>query len=209
MYFSGSTRQFFTRPDLFGVMFNTAARTGLQYEALESGSKFMVDNGVFSGLWAEEKWRDGLKKFLPYSHNCKAVIIPDAIGDWRETLARFELYYAEVKALGLPVAYATQDGQPLDLVPWDRIDVLFIGGSNYHKRGKEAELLALEAKRRGIWVHVGRVSSIFAARKYWPWADSYDGTTFRFEPDKKEEKLIPQMEIFFNETNRAHQFKLL
>jgi len=34
MYFSGSTRQFFKRPDLFGVMFNAMQSTGKRDKAL-------------------------------------------------------------------------------------------------------------------------------------------------------------------------------
>lgn len=221
MYFSGSTRQFFKRPDLFGVMFNTYQTTGKRKKALDSGCQFMVDNGIFSNKFVPIEWYTTLVNvYLPYRENCKAVIIPDYLyylgknkvrGDWQKTLKRFYLFYSYVKYHGFRIAFVTQDGQPVELIPWDKIDVLFIGGSNYHKRGKEAELLALEAKRRGIWVHVGRVSSVKTARRLWGWADSYDGTTFVFEPDKKEESLIPQFEDYFNEDDKMkyHQYKLL
>lgn len=220
IYLSGSTRQFFKRPDLFGVMFNTAQSTGKRDEALKAGCHFMVDNGIFSNLWTELEWLISLIYYYwPYRHNCLGVIIPDYLyylpngvrGDWQKTLERFYLYHKAVKRLGFKIAFATQDGQPIELVPWNDIDVLFIGGSNDHKRGKEAELLALEAKRRGIWVHVGRVSSVSKMRKLWSWADSYDGTTFRFKPDDKERELIPQIETYFKDDNkmRYHQYKLL
>jgi hypothetical protein len=218
MYFSATTRQFFKRPDLFGVMFNTAQRTGKQSEALEADCKFMVDNGIFSNKWDEKHWLTELVYwFLPYRDNCYGVIIPDYLyyledntvrGDWQRTLDRFFIYQPVIKRLGFRTAFATQDGMPLDLVPWENFNTLFIGGSNYHKRGVEAEILALEAKKRGKWVHVGRVSSVGKMKQIWYWADSYDGTTFRFAPDDKEEKLIPQMERFFNREKDIIQRKM-
>lgn len=220
MYLSGSTRQFFKRPDLFGVMFNTAQRCGKQQEALEASCKFMIDNGIFSNLWQEREWLIALYDFLKFRENCLGCIIPDFLhylpnkqvrGDWQKTLERFYLYQPVVKRLSFPVALASQDGMPLEEVPWHMFDVLFIGGSNDHKRGIEAETLALEAKKRGKWVHVGRVSSVSKMRKLWSWADSWDGTTFRFQPDKKEESLVPQIEKFFQDKDRMrlHQYKLL
>lgn len=215
MYLSGSTRQFFKRPDLFGCMFNTTTRCGKQTEALEAGCRYMIDNGIFSNLWNERDWLIALINFLPFRDNCLGCIIPDFLyyspirGDWQKTLERFYLYHKAVKRLGFKIAFATQDGQPINLVPWPHIDVLFIGGSNDHKRGLEAETLALEAKRLGKWVHVGRVSSVGSMRKFWGWADSYDGTTFKFAPDDKEEDLIPKMNKYFNEQDKTFQYKLI
>lgn len=218
MYFSGSTRQFFKRPDLFGVMFNTAQRTGKQRQALESNCPFMVDNGIYSNKWILREWLTELVYwFLPFRDNCYGVVIPDFLyylkdgsvrGDWKKTLERFHKYQPPVKRLGFKIAFATQDGMPLELMPWDKFDTLFVGGSNYHKRGLEAETLALEAKKRGKWVHIGRVSSVSKMQQIWPWADSYDGTTFKFAPDDKEEKLIPQMDKFFNRTENIIQRKM-
>lgn len=218
MYLSASTRQFFKRPDLFGVMFNTVKSTAKRDKALKAGCKFMVDNGIFSNLWTEREWLINLIfLYWPYRQNCLGVIIPDFLhylgknqvrGDWQKTLERFYLYHNAVKRLGFKIAFATQDGQPVDLVPWNDIDVLFIGGSNEHKRGKEAEVLALEAKSRSKWVHVGRVSSVGSMKKYWGWADSWDGTTFKFEPDSREEKYIPEMDKYFNLDERPFQYKL-
>lgn len=217
MYFSGSTRQFFKRPDLFGVMFNTAASTGKQQEALEAACKYIIDNGIYSNKWIEQEWLIALLDFLPFRENCVGVIVPDFLyheadnkvrGDWKKTLDRFYLYQPVIERFGFPVALATQDGLKPEHVPWDMFSVLFIGGSNYHKRGKEAEILALEAKRRNKWVHVGRVSSVSAMRKLWPWANSYDGTTFIFGPDKKEEKYIPQLEDFFSKDRNGMLYQL-
>jgi len=114
----------------------------------------------------------------PLPQNCIGIIVPDAPYNASQTLARFLRYRAIPEALGYRLAFATQDGMTPDMVPWSLFDAHFIGGSNAHKRGYEAEILATEAKRRGKWVHVGRVSSPDSWGKYWTWADSFDGTTF-------------------------------
>lgn len=221
MYFSGSTRQFFNRPDLFGVMFNISFKMTKGIDALEQGCNFFIDNGIYANKFNPVLWYSELvSTYLPYKHNCYGVIIPDYLyylpnkqvrGDWQKTLKRFYLFYPYAKYHGFKIAYASQDGQPVDLVPWDKIDVLFIGGSDYHKRGLEAEKLALKAKQLGKHVHVGRVSSVSAIKKYFGWADSWDGTTFIYEPDKKEEKLIPQFEKYLNSKdyqNKNYQSKM-
>jgi hypothetical protein len=60
---------------------------------------------------------------------------------------------------------------------WPRIDALFIGGSTDWKLGPAARTLVREAKRRGLWVHMGRVNSLkriaYAAEIG---CDSIDGT---------------------------------
>lgn len=221
MYFSGSTRQFFKRPDLFGVMFNTSFKMTKGIEALNQDCKFFIDNGVYANKFNPIQWYQELATtYLPYKHNCYGVIIPDYLeylpnkqvkGDWQKTLKRFYLFYPFAKYHGYKIAFASQDGQPVDLVPWNKIDVLFIGGSNHHKRGIEAQNLALEARKQKKWVHVGRVSSVNAIIRHFGWADSWDGTTFIYEPDVKEKKLIPQFEKYLNSKsykNKDYQTKL-
>lgn len=60
----------------------------------------------------------------------------------------------------------------------------FIGGSTAWKLGPHARRLVADAKRRGKWVHMGRVNSL----KRFRYAaaigcDSCDGTYLRFGPD--------------------------
>jgi hypothetical protein len=64
------------------------------------------------------------------------------------------------------------------------MDVLFIGGDTEWKLGPVASDLAAQAKRRGKWVHMGRVNS----EKRLRYADaigcdSADGTYLTFGPD--------------------------
>lgn len=180
MYLSAKTDQFFERPDLYGCMFSYR-KTGGQNAALKAGCVWMLDNGAFTDNFRFTEWVYQLALMRPYRQNCIGIVTPDKPRDAAETLRRFRQYRAIPEALGYPVAFATQDGMTPGMIPWSLIDVLFIGGSDAHKRGPEAEALAREARRRGLWVHVGRVSSMDTAARYWTWADSFDGTTFCFD----------------------------
>ena len=163
-------------------MFNTGKPTGGQNAALAAGCKFAIDNGAFSGQFTEERWLSGLARFAPYVDNCLFAIVPDVVFNWEATRERFDKYYRQVARMGFPVAYATQNGQPSAEVPWESIGALFIDGDHNHKRNGEAQLLAQEARRRGKWVHVGRVSSGWRIIKNFLWCDSCDGTTFKYSP---------------------------
>jgi hypothetical protein len=107
------------------------------------------------------------------------VTAPDVVGNAPATLALFATWRPILEAAGLPIAFVAQDGQESWPVPWDAIHCLFIGGSTSWKEGRYAAGLIAEAKRQGIWVHIGRVNTrrrerYFAALR----ADSFDGTKY-------------------------------
>lgn len=181
MYLSGRTRQFFINPSLYGCMFNSAKTTGREWDALEVGCKWAFDNGAFSDKFDFNQWIIKLVNRLPYRENCICVVIPDVPYNHEATRKKFYRYADFARALGYPVAFASQNGATPNNVPWDDFDVLFIGGDDNHKRGHEARELINEAKRRGMWVHVGRASTGDAIGQYWPDCDSWDGTTFTRE----------------------------
>ena len=84
------------------------------------------------------------------------------------------------------MAYVGQDEAEDHDLPWGRLQALFIGGSTAWKESSASRDLCHEAKRRGKWVHVGRVNTkrrveIARAMK----ADSIDGTAFSRWPDTK------------------------
>jgi hypothetical protein len=180
MYFSGKTQQFFERPDIFGCMFSYR-KTGGQDAALKAGCKWMLDNGAYTGNFDFRQWIYQLAIMRPFRQNCIGIITPDVPYNAPETLERFRRYRAIPEAFGYSLALATQNGMTPEMLPWGLFDVLFVGGNDEHKRGPEAEKLAKEAKQRGLWIHVGRVSSAEAIARYWTWADSFDGTTFVFD----------------------------
>lgn len=71
-----------------------------------------------------------------------------------------------------------QDGSERKPPPWTELDALFIGGSTAWKESSHAAALCIEARRRGKWVHVGRVNTVRRLRKFDGIADSIDGTKF-------------------------------
>lgn len=145
-------------------------------------ASWMLDNGAFQKKgFILDDWIKRITNLLPYLDTCIGVVTPDVVGDYKATLERFYLYRNTIKELGYPVAFVTQDGLTSRETPWDKFEVLFIGGSDKHKLGKEASLLIMEAKDRGKWVHVGRVNSYSRVLKFWM-ADSWDGTHLSFEP---------------------------
>lgn len=122
------------------------------------------------------------------------VVVPDVVGDWRATRARFDVWAPEVEALGLPLAYVAQDGQPWRALPIGRIACLFVGGSTAYKESEAARDLARACKVHGVRVHVGRVNTERRLRLFdglglhpdgYPMAiDSCDGTQFSMYPDR-------------------------
>lgn len=183
------------------------------------GSMWIADNGKFSpkrainGIpWDEAGWWNFLKKYAHRADHCLFATAPDVVhfvdgaprGDAAATLIESAKWYDKIRELGYPVALVAQDGlDPAD-VPWDKIDAIFIGGSDDYKVGSpppgrvrplklDGTPLGIpgcigviqEAKRRGKWVHIGRVNSraryLFARMVG---ADSVDGTYITRGPDK-------------------------
>jgi hypothetical protein len=118
------------------------------------------------------------------AESCLFATAPDVVGDAAATLALSAPMFARIRALGYPVALVAQDGLERLNIPWNDFDVLFIGGSTGWKLGEAAHELADEAKRRGKWLHMGRVNSLRRMRlAHAMGCDSVDGTFLRFGPD--------------------------
>jgi hypothetical protein len=140
-----------------------------------AGIPWAADNEAYVGF--DE---DGYRRMihgLPGIPGCLFVVAPDIVADWEHTRYRFAKWLPELR--GLPLAYVAQDDQPPGRVPWDAIVCLFVGGTTAYKLSSEAEQLVREAKRRGLWVHMGRVNS----RRRFHYAraigcDSVDGSQF-------------------------------
>lgn len=114
---------------------------------------------------------------------CRFATAPDVVADARATLDRFGAWSMVIRELGFPVALVGQDGLECLTCPRDKLDTLFIGGSDGWKLGEAAAWLLLEAKRRGKWTHVGRVNSFYRIDKLRVKPDSIDGTHLTKRPD--------------------------
>lgn len=170
------------------------AMTGpYQGNHLPQGVPWGADNGKFAHDGPRQHWL-GHKRWLAWLAKraewygpalCRFAVAPDVPFDAAGTLAESRPHLASIRALGLPAAFAAQDGCEHLGIPWDEFDVLFLAGSTEWKLGEVARRLTGQAHERGMWVHMGRVNSrkrLTRARTFG--CDSVDGTYLRWGPDK-------------------------
>lgn len=159
--------------------------TPAEWRSPSNAKVWAADNGCFGACYpGDVGWVAWLRKHAGIAGRCLFATAPDVVGDAAATLARSAPHLAVIRALGYPAALVAQDGLEHLVVPWDDFDALFIGGSTEWKLSREAAGLAVEAKRRGKHLHMGRVNS----RRRWSYAehlgcDSVDGTFLAFGPD--------------------------
>jgi hypothetical protein len=142
----------------------------------DPGQVWAADNGAFSGF-DETAFLRMLDRLEPWRETCLFVACPDVVGSHTLTLDLFEVWAPRLQKW--PLALVAQDGLTPEAVPWNKFDALFIGGTTEWKLSPAAALLVREAKRRGKWVHMGRVNTI--RRMVYAnsiGVDSIDGTSF-------------------------------
>ena len=167
--------------------------TPAQGNVIPPGAWYACDNGKFGcdgkgrnwpGL---EEWRYWLERTVTrYGPDlCLWALAPDVPFNAQATLTESLPELAFIRSLGVPAAFAAQNGCEHGLIPWDDLDVLFLAGDTEWKTGPIAERLSREAKARGKQVHMGRVNSRHRLRiAEWFGCDSADGTYLAFGPDK-------------------------
>ncbi len=174
-----------------GMLISPRRRTSAR-EAVELGAVWAADNDCFTGLNRDS--------FIPFLRsiarfpNCRFVTAPDVVANAAATLARFKLWQPTIRYFKLPVALVAQDGLESLPLDWNSFDALFIGGSTKWKLSEAAATLALEAKQRGKWLHMGRVNS----RQRIKYAeslrcDSVDGTGFAMFSRRDIPKALPML----------------
>jgi hypothetical protein len=162
--------------------------TPAQGNVIPDGAVYACDNGKFGKGWpGEQRWFEWLcntvDRYGP--DRCLWAVAPDVPFDAAGTLAESLPWLAKIRELGIPAAFAAQDGCDQLGVPWDAFDVLFIAGSTEWKIGPVAERLSREAKTRGKQVHMGRVNSrLRLGIAEWFGCESCDGTYLAFGPVK-------------------------
>lgn len=176
----------------FGIMAAANRQIGGLFDALKTGCPWMIDNNAFGGNFKESRWLRSLGRMKEFKETCIGVPVPDVVADHAGTLEMFWRYEHAVRSAGYPVAFVSQDGAAPSGVPWDRIDCLFIGGSNEHKLGAEGRRLIEFAKQMGKWVHVGRVNSPKRMRMF-PDCDSCDGTSIAREGGEERIRLANRL----------------
>lgn len=167
--------------------------TPAQGNVIPDGAMYACDNGKFGKGWpGAEAWFEWLMRTVARygADRCLWAVAPDVPFDAAATLDESRPWLPHIRALGIPAAFAAQDGCEHGLIPWDDFDVLFLAGSTDWKIGPVAERLSREAKARGKSVHMGRVNSRQRLRTAeWFGCDTADGTYLAFGPDKNLPKL--------------------
>lgn len=145
-----------------------------------------MDNGCFV-KYVPETIVALLKKYQDVP-NCKFAALPDSLnrdengvihGNHEETLLLAQIWLGTYQRYGYKTAFVLQNGVTLASVPFDSIDAVFVGGDNALKYSEECALIIKEAKRRGKWVHVGRVNSQRRIKYFASLGcDSFDGTGY-------------------------------
>jgi len=136
-----------------------------------AGVPYGLDNGCFTEF-KRTKW---LTQVAEARINRPVfVTLPDIVGDARRTLDLFEHFYDATR--GVPRALVLQDGIGQHSIPWERLDAVFVGGSDNFKNSPESINACKAAKMMGKWVHVGRVNTARRVRDWIGLADSIDGS---------------------------------
>lgn len=136
-----------------------------------SGRPYGLDNGCFK-TFNRKAW----ERLLREAETARPIFVclPDMVGDARRTLDLFEVFDRQCN--GLPKALVLQDGIGQYPIPWEKIEAVFVGGSDQFKISTEAINACRTAKMLDKWVHVGRVNAAARALGWNGLADSIDGS---------------------------------
>lgn len=158
--------------------------------AVELGMPWALDNGCFISYDPPAivrmlvRWRG-----LP---GCTFAVVPDAVGDHDATMLLFRAWIGTYHALSYPPAFVLQNGVTTRAVPWDSSAAVFVGGDTAFKYSDVVREIISEAKRRGKWVHMGRVNSARRIRYAQSiGCDSFDGTGCSIAPRQRIAELLP------------------
>jgi hypothetical protein len=157
------------------------------------GRVWAADTGCFNSpaKYTDAGYLAWLAQRAMTNTRCLFATAPDVVGDALATWERSRHMLPRIRALGYRAALVAQDGIEDTDIPWDAFDVLFVGGTTEWKLSEQAIGVMAEAKRRGKWVHAGRVNSLRRLRlMQHAGADSADGTFVAFGPDVN----IPRMQ---------------
>jgi hypothetical protein len=147
------------------------------------GVVWAADNGCFTDPYGfvldrYRRWLDPRDR-----ETCLFVTAPDFVGEWCWTLDRYDEVAETLRADGWRVALVAQDGleiylEQLEFRFWaGGIDALFVGGSTEWKLSSAAAEVVSEARRWGLWTHMGRCNSGRRVRiAHDMGCDSVDGT---------------------------------
>jgi len=146
-------------------------RTPLTQYKIEGKKPYGLDNGCFGGSLPDAWWNQIKEAEIKRP---VFVTLPDVVGSASRTLDLF--YYFEKITNGLPRALVLQDGINNVSIPFNKIEAVFVGGTDAFKTSPEAFAAAKAARIAGKWVHVGRVNTPNRVQAWLGKADSIDGS---------------------------------
>lgn len=201
------------RSDLLGQIITPAAGN-----RLEPGIDWIADNGIYSRAYpGDAMYLRWLGQHADQGAWCRFAVAPDVVADHTATWERSWPMLRPIRETIGRVAMCAQNGATPDDMPWGRIDAVFLAGivecercrwvpsiadlpmshcPNGHKMtewkvGGAATAITVEAKRRGVWVHMGRVNSLRRLRRATAMGcDSADGTYIAYGPDINLSRLL-------------------
>jgi hypothetical protein len=156
------------------------------------GARWVLDNGCFNARWTYDRWSDVLDRYMGVP-GCLFAVAPDVVADADATDDLWARWWSATMRRGFVTAYVAQDGARwLPAGP----GAVFIGGSTEWKLGAHARRVVAEAKRRGMWVHMGRVNTLDRLRYAADLGcDSVDGTFLKYGPDRNLPRLLRWLRI--------------
>lgn len=157
---------------------------------LVDGQAWAADNGRYSSpsSYTDAAYLAWLAT-MP-AESCLFATAPDTFGDAEATLRDSLPVLPLIRELGYRAALVAQPTMTVEQTPWDAFDVLFVGGPDSWQHSEDAVALIREAKRRGLWVHMGRVNGLRRMRyAHALGVDSVDGTFLAFGPDANRPRL--------------------
>lgn len=151
------------------------------------GTVWAADNGFFNPKITIRAWGRWLDR---QPRTALWATVPDVVANHEATLARWRRLAPWVIAHGFPPAFVAQDGCTPEAIPADAACV-FLGGTTAWKLSPQAHALVVEARRRGLMTHMGRVNSLRRLRIAAQWGiNSCDGTYLAFGPDQNLPRLL-------------------
>lgn len=196
---SGATktmRRLLPHPHL-GILITPRAMQSIDW-LVASGSPWAADNDCFRQL-DPDRYIAMVDRLYGRSRQCVFVTVPDEVGDHDATRELWDMWSPYILESGLPPAFVLQDGATSTSIPWHSMKALFVGGSTTYKESPEALALCREAKRRGIWVHVGRVNTNRRERHFLHIADSFDGTKYSMFADRYIPPALARLSAYDNQ----------
>jgi hypothetical protein len=135
---------------------------------------FIYDNGGYTRDPIQNRhWRPEIKQM---KKNCQFIVMPDVLGNWKKTLARFHRHKYRIDQ-GKRMIVLQDGATAVDILEIEsEIGGVFIGGTTDWKI-TEGRKIAIELRESSkLWIHVGRVNTINRIHMFHGYAHSFDGS---------------------------------